>query len=87
MKKLILTIILLSLLSCTKNNVNPSILPNGTKCAIRAGVFPSGSYQPSPPVIVDDVYQQGNGSTTYYDVTDTKGTVWQIPGNDLQVIK
>ncbi len=92
MKKLILAVTFLSLLnlslaSCTKNNVNPAILPNGTKCTIRPGVFSSGSYQPSQPVIIDDVYKQSDGSTPYYDVTDTKGVVWQIPGSDLQAMK
>ena len=87
MKKLILSAFFLSLLGCTKSIVNPSIIPNGTKCDIRSGVFSSGAYQPSPPVIVTDIYQQGKSSTTYYDVTDTKGIVWQIPGDDLVVIK
>jgi len=87
MKKLILFVVLLSLLSCTKSNVSPEILPSGTKCSIRSGVFASGAYQPTQPVIVTDIYQQGNGSTIYYDVTDSKGIVWQIPGSDLVVIK
>ena len=86
MKKLILSIALLSLLSCTKSNVNPGVIPNGTKCNIVSGIFSAGAYQPTQPVIVMDIYQQGSGSPMY-DVTDSKGVVWQIPGSDLIVIK
>ena len=87
MKKLILSIVLLSLLSCTKSNVNPGIIPNGTKCNIVSGVFTTGAYQPSQPVTITDIYKGDTASVIYYDVTDSKGVVWQIPGNDLVVIK
>jgi len=86
MKKIILAVVLLSLVSCTKSNDNLAKLPPGTKCSIVSGVFGNEPFQPSPPLIIDDIYQD-DGGLTIYDATDSNGVVWQIPGNDLVVIK
>lgn len=86
MKKIILSVILLSLLGCTKSNSNLAMLAPGTKCTLVSGIFSSKDYQPTPPLVIDDIFQD-DGGLTIYDATDSKGIVWQIPGNDLVVIK
>ncbi len=86
MKKLILAVIFLSLLSCTKDNLGPGTLAVGTKCNLVQGIFSSGDFQPTPPLIINGIFQD-DGGLTIYNATDTKGIVWQIPSNDLVIIK
>jgi len=84
--RFILAIILVSLLSCQKSNLDLRVLPAGTKCTIKAGVFNTGDKQPDQPVIVNGVFSQ-NSAIIFYNVTDTQGVAWQLPDNDLIVVK
>jgi len=84
--KYIFAIILVSLLSCQKSNLNLRILAPGTTCTIKAGVFASTDKQPAQPVIVGTVFSQNN-AIIFYNVTDTQGVVWQLPDSDLVVMK
>jgi hypothetical protein len=85
--KLILAIVLLSLLSCQKDNLNLRVLSKGTVCTIVAGTFDGSGPQPAQPVTIDGVYNQGNHALIYYSVTDSQGAVWEIPDGDLVVSK
>jgi hypothetical protein len=82
--KFILTIILLSLLSCKKENLDARIIATGTKCTIKTGVFSTGDKQPAQPVVIDGVYSQPNNALVY-NVTDSQGVAWEIPDADLIV--
>ncbi len=86
--KVILTLLLIALFSCKKNNaLDTRVLQVGTKCNIYSGVFQPGDTQPAQPVTVTGIYRTASSGLIYYNVTDTNGVVWQIPDNDLQVVK
>jgi hypothetical protein len=85
--KFILAIILVSLLSCKKENLDLRVIAPGTKCTIKSGVFNTGDKQPAQPVIVDGVFNQSNNTIIFYNVTDTQGVVWEIPDGDLVIEK
>lgn len=86
--KVILTLLLIGLFSCQKNSaLYTRVLQPGTKCNIYSGVFQPGDFAPAQPVTVTGIYRAASSGLIYYSVTDTNGVVWQIPDNDLQVVK
>jgi hypothetical protein len=86
--KVILTLLLIALFSCKKDGgLDVRVLQPGTKCNIYSGVFAPGDLQPAVPVTVTSIFRKASSGLIYYNVTDTNGVVWQIPDNDLQVLK
>ena len=86
--KLIITLLVIALFSCKKDSsIYTRVLQPGTKCNIASGVFAPGDYQPAQPVTVNSIYRAASSGLIYYSVTDANGVVWEIPDNDLKVIK
>ena len=86
MHKLLLAAALLLLLGCTKSRLGPGPLAPGTQCNLVSGVFEPGQYQPAPPLTIQSIFLQ-TGDFIIYNAVDANGVTWQIPSEDLQLIK
>ena len=86
--KVILTLLLIALFSCKKDSsLNLRVLQPGTKVSVVSNVFGEGDKQPAEPMTITSIFRGASSGLIFYNVTDANGVVWQLPDNDLQVVK
>lgn len=88
LRKFTLFLILAVAVSCKKDDaINTRVLAVGTKCGIVSGVFNLGDVQPAVPVTIVSISRPATSGLILYNVSDANGVIWEIPDNDLQVMK